>query len=106
MFNESNYYGHSIYSLFRNEAVLNHIFISKKYRGNDLGSVILNKSEDLILQNHKINKISLLAHERQGSNGLSNFYLKNGYLEDFTRKNFYYDDGSEIYTLIPFYKII
>lgn len=106
MFNLSKNYGHSIYSISNNEAVLHYLFINQKFRGNDLGSVLLNKSEDLILQNHNINKISLLAHEKQGTNSLSNFYLKNGYFEDFNKKSNYYDDGSEIYSLIPFYKKI
>lgn len=109
MFNLKNNYGYTTYSIIKKEAILHHIFIDTKYRRNNLGSVLLQGSEKIILKNHNIDKIKLLAHEKQGTNSLSNFYLKNGYTEFYEKNNKYnkyYDDGVYIYTLTPFYKKI
>jgi GNAT superfamily N-acetyltransferase len=106
MLNFNNIYGHSTYSVHKRKAVIHFLFINKKYRGNDLGSVLLQNTEKILFQNNNINKISLLAHEKQGSSGLIDLYLKNGYFENFNANNEYYDDGIDIYTLIPMYKLI
>ena len=40
--------GHSIFNIRTNEAIINNLFINKHWRGNNYGSLLLKKTEQII----------------------------------------------------------
>ena len=66
--------------------------------------MILNKSEFLLNNDYNVNIIKLLAWQKSNEN-LVDFYKKNNYQIENNINNIY-DDGEDIYDLIPMIKYI
>lgn len=96
--------GNSNSIVLGSKAVINNIFIDKKYRNQKYGSQLLYETEKKLNDLHSVTHISLSAWEKQGCH-VSDFYLKNGYkniLSDISKST--HDDGIYIYNIIPFEK--
>ena len=101
--NNNNIIGNCTYSIInKTDACINNLYIDPEYRNCDNGSKLLQHTEDILKKYHSIENASLLAHEKVNCS-LSNFFKKNGYLV--TNTNYErYDDGVNIYNLIPMHK--
>ena len=98
-----NVIGNCTYSIInKTDACINNLYIDPKYRNYENGSKLLQHTEDILKKNHSIEKTSLLAHEKVNCS-LSNFFKKNGYFVTNTNYD-RYDDGVNIYNLIPMHK--
>lgn len=84
-------------------ASLNNIYINERHRSNGYGSRLLSYTEQFMYFNYAIQKIDVLAWEKQ-LGYTSSFYKKNGYSRIPFRHTTIYDDGEHIYELIPFSK--
>ena len=104
MFN-NRYIGNCIFSIKKDEAIINNLFINKNFRGQNNGSILLKETENTIKNNFKIKNISLLAYEKPFGN-LITFYESNGYTVNALQYNNLYDDGVYIYNLINMTKVI
>lgn len=81
---------------------ISNIEVYSKFRKKGYGSIILNKSEYLLKNDYNVNIIKLLAWQKSNEN-LVDFYKKNNYLIENNIFNIY-DDGQDIYDLIPMIK--
>ncbi len=99
----NNIIGNCTYSIInKTDACINNLYIDPKYRNCENGSKLLQHTENILKTSYHIEKTSLLAHEKVNCI-LSNFFKKNGYFV--TNTNFdIYDDGINIYNLIPMHK--
>ena len=99
-------FGKSCYSINNKEAIINNICIIPKYRKIGFGSQILNRTENIILNDtNNINRFSLLAYDRCYGK-LTMFFKKNGYIIDTNKKIYLLDDGEYIIDLVPMIKNI
>ena len=105
MFKNNTYLGTSTFNHTKRNAVISNLYILPEFRGNKIGSKLLLDTEKIIVNKYNANKFSLLAHELQNGN-LVNFYENHGYTVDITKEQNFYDDGIDIYTLVPMYKYI
>ena len=104
MYKNNTYIGNSVYSIINSrEASINNLFIKEEYRNKYYGSKLLEQTELILKQQHRIQITNLTVHEPELSN-LINFFKKNGYIEQLVRRYQYYDDNHYIYTLKPMYK--
>ena len=89
------------------ETSLTKIYIYPKYRHKNFGSSIL-KSTELYLNNtFGVINLSLVAWIPNNShNNISRFYQKNGYNPNINFKSSTYDNGDNIYDLVPLVKNI
>ena len=83
---------------------ISNIEVYSKFRNKGYGSMILNKSEFLLNNDYNVNIIKLLAWQKSNEN-LVDFYKKNNYQIENNINNIY-DDGGDIYDLIPMIKYI
>ena len=83
---------------------ISNIEVYSKFRNKGYGSMILNKSEFLLNNDYNVNIIKLLAWQKSNEN-LVDFYKKNNYQIENNINNIY-DDGEDIYDLIPMIKYI
>jgi ribosomal protein S18 acetylase RimI-like enzyme len=83
---------------------ISNIEVYSKFRNKGYGSIILNKSEFLLNNDYNVNIIKLLAWQKSNEN-LVDFYKKNNYQIENNINNIY-DDGGDIYDLIPMIKYI
>jgi len=99
----NNIIGNCTYSIInKTDACINNLYIDPKYRNCENGSKLLQYTENILKTSYHIEKTSLLAHEKVNCS-LSIFFKKNGYFV--TNTNFdIYDDGINIYNLIPMHK--
>ncbi len=104
MFN-NRYMGNCIFSIKKDEAFINNLFININFRGRNNGSILLQETENTIKNKFKIKNINLLAHEKPFGN-LINFYESNGYTVNALQYNNLYDDGVYIYNLVNMTKVI
>ena len=98
-----NIVGNCTFSIIdKTNACINNLYIDPKYRNCENGSKLLQYTEKILKTNFSIEKTTLLAHENVNSN-LNIFFKKNGYFISDTDYDIY-DDGSNIYNLIPMHK--
>lgn len=95
--------GNCTYSIInKTDACINNLYIEPEYRNTENGSKLLQYTEKMLKTTHSIEKTTLLAHEKMNCD-LSNFFKKNGYCINNTNFDIY-DDGIDIYNLIPMHK--
>ena len=95
-----------MYFLYKkNQATINNLYINKKFRGENKGSILLQKTENIIINKFNIKNINLLAYEKPFGN-LINFYESNGYIINPIQYNNFYDDGEYLYNIINMQKVL
>ena len=104
--NNNNILGSIQYFSKNNIGYLTNIYVHEKERDKSIGSILIQKCE-IDLKENNIKTIQLVSWESIfSSKSLSNFYLKNGYNFNNNIPNTTYDNGYDIYDIIPFYKNI
>tara|TARA_B100001175_G_C19208660_1_gene494828 strand:- start:88 stop:459 length:372 start_codon:yes stop_codon:yes gene_type:complete len=103
--NKNNIIGNCTFSIINyKKASINNLFIKEEFRKKDNGTKLLRYTEELVKTNYNIEETSLLAHEKPNDE-LRIFFEKNGYkIKDSNYK--IYNDGSDIFNLIPMYKVL
>jgi N-acetylglutamate synthase-like GNAT family acetyltransferase len=84
---------------------INNLYVNPDFRQEKYGSRILKFTELTLKQNYNTTNIQLLAHELPHDN-LRLFFSKNGYVIQPKRSVETYDDGSNLFNLIPMSKTI
>ncbi len=108
-----NVIGNCTYSIINHKtACINNIFIEPKFREQRYGSHLLKYTEDMLRISYHKEKCTLLVHELPHDT-LQQFFKSNGYHEkqninmNVKPTNYdTYDDGSNIFTLVPMYKYL
>ena len=109
LYHNQNVIGHSTFSIVdMKTACINNLFIEPDYRKKKYGSKLLQNTENILKKYYHKEKCTLLVHELPCDN-LQHFYKSNGYSEQLNRnvrtpRCDIYDDGSNIFTLVPMYK--
>ena len=113
LYHNQNVIGHSTFSIIDMKTVcINNLFIEPDFRKKNYGSKLLQHTENILTKYYHKEKCTLLVHELP-CDDLQYFYKSNGYFEQNNRNANVrtprcdtYDDGSNIFTLIPMYKIL
>jgi len=82
---------------------INNLYVNPDFRHEKYGSRILKFTELTLKQNYNTTNIQLLAHELPHDN-LTSFFEKNGYVIQSKHSTETYDDGSNLFNLIPMSK--
>jgi N-acetylglutamate synthase-like GNAT family acetyltransferase len=82
---------------------INNLYVNPDFRQEKYGSRILKFTESVLKNTYNINNIQLLAHELPHDN-LTSFFEKNGYVIQSKHSTETYDDGSNLFNLIPMSK--
>jgi hypothetical protein len=77
--------------------------VNPDFRQEKYGSRILKFTESVLKTTYNISNIQLLAHELPHDN-LTSFFEKNGYVIQSKHSTETYDDGSNLFNLIPMSK--
>ena len=82
---------------------INNLYVNPDFRREQYGSRILKFTESVIQHNYKINYVHLLAHELP-HDSLTSFFEKNGYVIQTRCSIETYDDGINLFNLVPMSK--
>ena len=82
---------------------INNLYVNPDFRQEKYGSRILKFTESVIQHNYKINYVHLLAHELP-HDSLTSFFEKNGYVIQTRCSIETYDDGINLFNLVPMSK--
>lgn len=84
---------------------INNLYVNPDFRQEKYGSRILKFTESVIQHNYKINYVHLLAHELP-HDSLTSFFEKNGYVIQTRCSIETYDDGINLFNLVPMSKTL
>ena len=83
------------------------IKIATNFRGVGYGSILIKNAETILIEKYNINTIRLTAWENSYvSNNLIGFYEQNGYNVTDIKNISYYDNGYDIFNIVPMVKKI
>jgi len=95
----------SISACSQKRGIINHIIVHEKYRSMGFGSYILFHSEHYLIKKYCISNINVLAWQPHGGH-VSKFYVKNNYRLSTYSNIDTYDDGENIFDIIPLQKSV
>lgn len=104
MINNKNI-GNCVFSIKKDRSTINNLYINKNFRGENKGSILLQETENIIMNQFNVKNINLLAYEKPFGN-LIKFYESNGYVVSPIQYNNFCDDGEYLYNLINMEKIL
>jgi len=88
-----------------NSGYIINLLVSEKFRKKDYGTILIKNAENILIEKHNINTIRLTAWENTYISGsLLGFFEKNGYSITDKKDISYYDNGYDIYNIIPMIK--
>ena len=90
------------FKITNNVCYINNLFVDYKFRNNNIGSLLLKKTEDYIKFNTKTHTLKVNV-KNYNQDGTYEFYIKNGYKIKQDRKKTYVDDFGE-YNIITLEK--
>lgn len=88
-----------------NIGYISNLSVSEKFRKKDYGTILIKNAENILIEKHNINTIKRTAWENTYISGsLLGFFEKNGYCITDIKDISYYDNGYDIYNIIPMIK--
>ena len=88
-----------------NSGYISNLSVSEKFRKKNYGTILIKNAENILIEKHNINTIKLTAWENTYISGsLLGFFEKNGYCITDIKDISYYDNGYDIYNIIPMIK--
>ena len=90
-----------------NIGYISNLSVSEKFRKKNYGTILIKNAENILIEKDNIDTIRLTAWENAYISGsLLRFFEKNGYSITDIKDISYYDNGYDIYNIIPMIKRI
>ena len=90
-----------------NSGYITNLSVSEKFRKIDYGNILIKNAENILVKKHSIDTIRLTAWENIYISGsLLRFFEKNGYRITDIKDISNYDNGYDIFSIIPMIKRI
>ena len=90
-----------------NVGYLTNMKITEQFRGLGYGAILIKDAEEILIKKHNVNTIKLSAWENIYTNGnLVGFYENNGYTITDNKHISHYDNGYDIFSIVPMIKEI